>query len=83
MQPNFDPVASGHQAAADVYGLFGTVNNEVKQNDGTAPALQSHHSTITYKLARPYAITADLSALLGGKLEVSISSFVHSVGSHS
>jgi hypothetical protein len=80
MGPNYDPVASGHQAAANVYGLFGLVSNEVKQNEGESADAQPHHHSIAYKIARPYAITVDLSAILGGKAEISLSSFVHSAG---
>ncbi len=83
MRPNFDPVTSGHQAADNVYNLFGLINNEVKRNDSAAPALQPHHATIAYKIARPYAVTADLSAILGGKLEVRLSLFAHNIGTHS
>jgi hypothetical protein len=79
MRPNYDPVASGHRAAGNIYGLFGTVNDEVKRNDPNAPA---RNTTITYKLAMPYAVTADLSAIFGGKIEVGVSSFFHAAQSH-
>jgi len=35
--PNYNPIASGHRAADNIYGLFGTVSTEVRENE-TAPA---------------------------------------------
>jgi hypothetical protein len=72
--PNYDPVASGHKAASNVYGLFGTADAEIKRNEAESP----HATPVAYKLARPYAITADLSAIFGGKIEVGLASLLHS-----
>lgn len=76
--PSFDPVASGHHAAANVYQLFGTVSGEIQRND-------EHESpkatSIMHKIAIPYAVTADLTAILGGELEAGIRSFFRSTES--
>ena len=69
-----DPVQSGHHAAGGVYGLFGVVSDEIKNNDARAT---SHVSTVGRKIAMPYAVTADLSAILTGKLELAITSVFH------
>jgi len=73
LQPDFNPVATGHQAANNIYGLFGTISNEIKQNEPRG----GHDMAVAHKLAMPYAVTADLSAILGGKLEVSLASLFH------
>ena len=75
IEPNYNPVVTGHRAADNIYGLFGTVNHEVKQ---TAEKPETTHSvTVAHKIARPFAVTADLSAILGGKMEMGISSMIH------
>ena len=66
-EPDYSPETSGHRAANKVYGLFGTVSDEIKRNDRDEPA---RAQTILQKIAMPYALTADLSAILAGKLEV-------------
>jgi len=73
-RPDYSPVASGHRAADTIYGLFGTMNTEIKNNEGEAP---SRGSGVAYKIAMPYAVTADLSAILGGKIESGIAAFIH------
>jgi len=75
-KPNYTPVASGHHAADTIFGLFGTVSDEIKRNEDDHP----HATSVAYKIARPYAITADLAAVLGGKLEVNIGSLFHRAG---
>ncbi len=70
----YDPVISGHRAAKNVYALFGTANNEIKQNEGEAP---QRGNGIAHKVAMPYAVTADLSAIVGGKVEVGMSTLFH------
>lgn len=77
--PNYSPVASGHRAAANIYGLFGTVSDEVKHNDAGEPA---QVTSIARKIAMPYAIVADLSAIFGGKLEMGFASLVHNARNH-
>ena len=80
MAPNYNPITSGHRAADNIYGLFGTVATEIKNNDGSA---SDHGTSVTHKIAMPYAVTADLSAILGGKLEVKVSSLFHMSQNHS
>ncbi len=70
----YDPVASGHRAAHNVYGLFGVVSEEI-ENNSTHPT--SKLETVMRKIAAPYAVTADLTAILTGKLEIGIASFFH------
>ncbi len=81
IEPNYNPVATGHRAADNIYSLFGTVNHEVKQ---TADKPETVHSvTVAHKIARPYAVTADLSAILGGKMEIGLSSMIRTAQGHS
>ena len=80
MGPNYNPETSGHKAAENVYGLFGTVSEEIKKDDVNEPA---RAVSIAHKIAMPYAVTADLSALLGGKVEAGLSSFFHAADRHS
>jgi hypothetical protein len=77
--PTYNPVNSGHEAANNIYGLFGTMTTEVRRNEGDAEA---HNPTIAHKIAMPYAVTADLSAILGGKIEVGLSSLFHAAETH-
>jgi len=72
--PHYDPVSSGHRAANTIYGLFGTAAEEIQRNEAEPNA---HSTSVAYKIARPYAITADLSAIFGGKIEVGINSLLH------
>lgn len=74
MNPNYDPVASGRRAASAVYGLFGEVSTEIERNDSNA---SPKTISIAHRIAEPYAVTADLAALLGGKLELGLSSLFH------
>ena len=69
-----DPVAIGHDAAAHVHGLFGAVNNEVKSDGayGLPPSL-------IQQVAAPYAATADVTALLGGKFVEAVISAFHTI----
>jgi hypothetical protein len=64
---NYDPVMSGRRAAGSIYGLFGVVTEEVNRNDANEPP--HFKESIAQKIAAPYAVTADVVALLGGKLE--------------
>jgi len=72
-----DPVQSGRHAAATIYGLFGVVTEEAKRNDAEAP--QTPTSSAVQKIATPYAVTADISALLCGKLENSLRSTTETI----
>jgi hypothetical protein len=74
MNPKYDPVASGRRAAHSVYGLFGVVSEEIEHND---PQASPRTVTIAERIATPYAVTADLAGLLGGKLELGLSSLFH------
>jgi hypothetical protein len=74
MGSNYQPVHSGHRAAAGVYGLFGVVSEEIQNNE---PHETSNLTSIARKIAAPYAVTADLSAILGGKLILACDSFFH------
>lgn len=79
IRPGYDPEVSGHHAADNVYGLFGAVSDEVKRNENEQPT--TAYMSVAHKIAMPYALTADLSALLGGKLEVFIGSFISTLKS--
>ena len=72
-----DPVATGHTAATHVYALFGVVVEEATANN----ADQSHATppSIVRRIAAPYAVTADVSGLLGSKLINGMMSFFHTV----
>lgn len=74
MNAGFDPVKSAHRADAGVYHLFGDVSEEIERNDvnATPKTVSTAH-----RIAKPYAVTADVSALLGGKLELLASSAFH------
>ena len=74
MKPGYNPVTSGHRAAQGVYGVFGTVDNEIRNND---EGESKHTTSVLRKIAKPYAIAADLSAILGGKIELVVSSLFH------
>lgn len=66
---SYDPVASGRKAGAGVYSLFGVTAEEIEHQ---APQASPKTSSVAHRIAVPYAVTADLSALLGGKLEIGI-----------
>ena len=68
-RPHYNPVSSGHRAAENVYGLFGTVSEEIKRNDASEPV---RLTSIAHRIAMPYAITADLSAIFGGRIEAGV-----------
>lgn len=74
MNAGFDPVKSAHRAASGVYSLFGDVSEEIERNDANASAKTV---SVAHRISTPYAITADISALLGGKLELLASSLFH------
>lgn len=74
MSDNYDPVVSGRRAASAVYGLFGEVSTEIERNDANA---SPKTVSIAHRIAQPYAVTADLAALLGGKLEIGASHLFH------
>ncbi len=74
MNANYDPVASGRRAAHSVYGLFGVVSEEIEHNDVNA---SPKTVSVAERIAAPYAVTADISALLGGKLEIGASKVFH------
>jgi len=74
------PEASGHRAADKVYGLFGTVSEEIKRNEHDEP---TRAETILQKIAMPYALTADLSAIFTGKIEAGAASLVHDLSHRS
>jgi hypothetical protein len=74
MSTKYDPVASGRRAAGGVYGLFGVVSEEIEHND---PNASPKTVSVAKRIASPYAVTADVTALLGGKLELAASSFFH------
>jgi len=69
-----DPEATGHYAAAHVYGLVGAVDNEVKSNEARGPS-----PSLAHQIAAPYALTADVAALLSGKLVNAIASIFRTV----
>lgn len=73
-KPDYKPETSGHRAADKVYGLFGTVSSEIKRNDHSEPTWAE---TIFQKIAMPYALTSDLSAIFAGKLELGAASIFH------
>ena len=70
----YDPVASGHYAAGKVYGLFGVVSEEI---DNNAPHNNGRLPSVARKIAAPYAIVADLTAIFAGKFEIFVLSFFH------
>jgi hypothetical protein len=73
LRPNYDPVAAGHHAANGVYSLFGGVDDAVSPHTRSA----ARTASITHKVAVPYAVTANLSAFFGGKLEVGMENLFH------
>jgi len=67
-----DPVAAGRHAASGVYSLFGDVSEEMQRND-----IGNNTESVAHRIARPYAATADIMALLTGKLEVGAADLIH------
>ena len=68
-----DPVGAGRHAARGVYRLFGDVSEEIERNDIGAGKTES----VAHRIARPYAATADIMALLTAKFEVGAVNLVH------
>jgi hypothetical protein len=76
VRSGYNPEASGHKAADHVYGIFNTVSNEIQRNETEKPV---QVVTALHRVAVPYAVTADLSAIFAGKLEIGVSSFFHAI----
>lgn len=76
VRSGYNPETSGHRAADHVYGIFNTVSNEIQRGETEKPV---EVVAALHKVAVPYAVTADLSAIFAGKLEVGVSSFLHSI----
>ncbi len=75
MRSSCEPVSSGRRAAENIYNLFGTVSEEARKNDAASDA---HPADSTMrKIASPYAVTADVTAILTGKIEAGISAMLH------
>ncbi len=79
LKTGYDPVASGQRVSNNIYGLFGVVGQEVKRDEVKADESPRWNDGIAKKIASPYAVTADVAAVICGKLEVGLFSFFASL----